>query len=103
MIAILDGKRYNTETAQELGSWSNGLGRSDFNNLSETLYKTPKGAYFLAGSGGAMTHYGESTGNGRIGGSGIIAQTEDEAFEWAQLRLSPEEVEKHFAHLVQEA
>ena len=40
MKAIIDGKRYDTERAPKMAEYGNGLGRSDFRNLDEELYRT---------------------------------------------------------------
>ncbi len=84
MKRIIDGKIYDTETAEELGfdSYSN---PGDFQYWEEGLFKTKKGAFFLAGSGGAMSKYAESRGNGSTGGgSHIMLITKEEAFDWLQ-------------------
>jgi hypothetical protein len=104
MIQIIDGKRYNTETATEVDDYSNGLGRNDFRCVEETLYLTKKGAWFIRYWGGAMTEYAESCGgNARCGGSGIKPITAEEAYEWLEAHANPELVEAHFADRIQEA
>ena len=98
MKQVINGKMYNTETADELHDYSNGLGGRDFRNVEETLYKTKKGAFFLAGSGGAMTAYSESNGNTTWGSSKIIPMDECEAREWAENHDMPaDEITKHCA------
>ncbi len=52
MKAIINGKRYSTETATRVVVWSNGYYENDFHHVEETLYRTPKGAYFLHWAGG---------------------------------------------------
>jgi len=47
MKKVIDGALYNTETAQFLGKWTNGLMQSDFNYMWQGLYKTKSGKYFL--------------------------------------------------------
>jgi hypothetical protein len=49
MKAVIDHIRYNTDTAEKIGSYDNGYAVSDFKHLSETLYKTKSGQYFLHG------------------------------------------------------
>ena len=91
MKKVIEGKLYNTETAEELASWHNGCSYSDFNYCKEDLYRTKKGNYFLHGEGGAMTRYSESCGNNsRCEGEDIIPLTESEAKEWAEGHLSGE-------------
>jgi len=85
MKKVIDGKMYNTETAQEIGTKSSDEGKNDFHYFDEALYKTPRGRFFLAGEGGAMTKYAQSCGgNAYCGGSGIIPLTETEALSWAE-------------------
>jgi hypothetical protein len=40
---IIDGKRYNTETAERVAYYNNGLGSGDFHVFEEYLYRTPRG------------------------------------------------------------
>ena len=49
MKKIIDGKIYNTETAEKIGFYCNG--ESGFGRFHETLYKTQKGRYFTHGEG----------------------------------------------------
>jgi hypothetical protein len=104
MKKVINGKTYNTDTAELIGDWHNGYPRNDFRTCSEELFKTSKGAYFIAGNGGAMTEWGEPCGGtARCGGSGIRPIDEAEALEWAEQHLDAEEVEKYFGHLITEA
>ena len=87
MKKIIDGRMYNTETATELGDFWNGLGASDFNSLSETLYRKKNGEFFLYGEGGAMSKYSQLFGNESCGGEEIIPLTEEQAKHWAEKNL----------------
>lgn len=103
MKKVIGGKVYNTETATLIGEWSYGY-PNDFNYVSEGLYKTPKGAYFMAGEGGANTAYSRPCGqNCWTGSEDIVPMTRQEAFEWAQRYLEPKEFEEEFADLIEEA
>lgn len=62
MKAIINGKIYNTETAVKLGNYEYGI-CGDLNHVYESLYRTKKNAYFLAGSGGVNTRYSRSCGD----------------------------------------
>lgn len=86
MKKVIDGKVYNTDTAEEVGSWDNGGFPGDFNRCEEALYKTPKGAYFLYGSGGARSRWGRSVeaGNAMTSGEDIVALSETEAQTWCE-------------------
>ena len=84
MKKIIDGKIYNTETAERICGYQYGT-PGDFTYCSEDLYKTRKGAYFVAGEGGALTRYSRSTGdNSTTGGEGLRVLPEDEARKWCE-------------------
>lgn len=69
MKKIIDGKLYNTDTATELFAWDNGHNYGDFTFRSKTLYKSPKGTYFLHHVGGPMTDMKKSAGSNSWSGS----------------------------------
>lgn len=103
MKKTIDHKTYNTETAELVGSWSNGLSCTDFGHCSEDLHKTKKGNYFLYGWGGPMSHYSESNGNSTSGGSDIIPMTVEEALNWCEEHGCEDSIEKYFSALVEDA
>lgn len=104
MKKIINGRMYNTETAEEIATWSNSYYPSDFHYCQETLYKTKKGAYFLYGKGGAMSQYSVPVGNnGRGGGSEIRVLTADQAFDWMEENGLTEAAEKEFPDRIEEA
>lgn len=84
MKRIIDGKIFNTETADPIESYSNGLSYRDFRNMSETLYRKKNGEFFLCGEGGPMTKYRERCCDMWSGGKNIIPITKDEAREWLE-------------------
>jgi len=96
MKKIISGKMYNTETAEVIDSWDNGLGYNDFNNIDETLYKKKTGEFFIEGNGGAATKYSVHSGNTSSGSSNIIPLTEDEVKEWLEEHSTAEKYEKLF-------
>jgi hypothetical protein len=104
MKAIIDGKTYNTETAEEICCWHND--ERGFSQCGETIYKTKKGNYFLHGEGGAASAYCERVDNGSIGGSKIIVLTEAEVLarleKWDNSN-SIYAIEKYFSHMIEEA
>lgn len=104
MKKLINGKMYNTETAKEIATWSNSYYSSDFHYCQETLYKTKKGAYFIHGKGGPLSSYARpSGGNGRTGGSDIVAFSKEQAFAWLELHDLTEEAEKEFPDHIEEA
>jgi hypothetical protein len=84
MKAVIKNKLYNTETAKEITSWSNGMSYSDFRFLEETLYQKKTGEFFVLGHGGAMSPYREACTGGYCAGSGIRPLTIKEAKEWLE-------------------
>lgn len=97
MKKVIAGKLYNTETAKLIGEWTNGLGGRELNFLSESLYVTKSGAYFLFGEGGANTKYGVSVGNNSwSGGEQLQPMSPLSAREWAEENLTAEEYNNAF-------
>jgi hypothetical protein len=103
MKTILNGKRYDTQTAEALATWDNGHYLGDFHHCCETLYRTTNGAFFLHGEGGALSAYSQECGNNRGGGADIRPMTREDAFRWAQDRGACEAIEAHFADMIQDA
>jgi hypothetical protein len=109
MKKIINGLRYDTDKAIEVGFYSNlGRGadsRSDFRWFEATLYKTPRsGRFFIAGTGGPMSRFSHSVGqNSWSGGSDLNPMTREEALEFAEQFLDAEEIEKHFAEHIEDA
>lgn len=104
MKKIIEGKIYNTETANEIDTYYSGHPSGDFNRYEETLHKTKKGSYFLSGFGNAMSKYSESCGgNSWSGGSDIIALSEAEAMEWMEEYGDADIMVREFSHALVEA
>ena len=100
MKKIINGKVYNTETAQEVASWSNNLSYRDFNHCEEALYRKKTGEFFLYGVGGPRSPYAKlAETHAWSGGSAIRPLTFDEAREWAEEKLSAEEYESIFGEV----
>lgn len=99
MKLIINGKKYDTDTARKVGYWSNSYGRSDFKWCEETLYCKRTGEYFLYGEGGPMSRYAESCGDGWGSGSRIVPLTYEAARKWAEENLSVEEYEDEFGEV----
>ncbi|BAL84750.1 hypothetical protein SELR_pSRC400990 (plasmid) [Selenomonas ruminantium subsp. lactilytica TAM6421] len=89
MKKIIGGKKYDTETAKELGHKDNINGRdiiacNDMNYQESTLYLKKTGEFFLHRNGGANTPYYDEA---------IEPITEDEAKRWAENAMTVEEYE----------
>jgi len=96
MKRIINGRRYDTDTAKLVGSFESGY-IGDFDWKEEKLYQKTTGEFFLAGEGGARTRWSRRTIDGYSSGEGILPLTLDEAREWAEEHLTQAEVEELFA------
>ena len=98
MKKIINGKKYDTETAKLCASGGNG--RSDFSRCYEELYRKKTGEYFIYGEGGPMSKYSRSIDqNSWSGGEDILPVTEAEAKEWAEKHCTVEEYEEIFGEV----
>ena len=100
MRQIINGKRYDTETARLLATdHGGGYGPSDFHFWEEGLYRTPAGQFFTAGSGGPFSAYGRPGPgqNERHGSCKIRLLTEPEARRWMEQHGTDEEYEAAFS------
>ena len=99
MKKIINGRMYNTDTAELMGEWYNGLSRTDFWYCEEKLYLKKTGEYFLYGRGGARSRWSEWVCNCVGEGEGIIPLTITMAKEWAECNLSADEYEEIFGEV----
>lgn len=96
MKRIIDGHRYDTNSAKEIAFNTEG-NRGDFQFTKETLYRTKSGRYFIFGVGGPGTKYAEEIGQNQwSGGSRIIPVDDDAAQKFAEEHLDADEVEELF-------
>ena len=103
--AIINGKRYNTETADFVASWSNGYSYSDFKHCEEDLYRTKRGSWFTVGSGGPLSGYSRSVGqNSWSGSSDVIRPLDaDEARRWLERHGETAALETYFPDVIEDA
>lgn len=103
MKKIINGKKYDTETAKAVGEWSNAGSWRDFSHMEETLYRKKTGEFFLFGEGGPATKYAVSAGqNSWTGGEKIIPLTYENARQWAEEHLDADEYEAVFGEVVED-
>lgn len=96
MKKIINGKRYDTNTAQKMGAFYH-LDRRDFHYFWETLYRKTTGEYFLYGEGGPASKYAETVGqNEWSGGEKIMPLTVEAAQKWAEEHLTADQYEDIF-------
>jgi len=94
MKKIINGKKYDTETATKIYGNSSGHSFSDFRFCSEALFLKKTGEYFLYGEGGPMSDYGENYGNGRGWGEKITPYSEEDARKWLEINADADTYEK---------
>ena len=104
MKATINGFRYDTDKATEIGYASHGY-QGDFSHWTATLYVTKRAKhFFLAGEGGPMTRWARRVEqNSYSSGEGIVVLSREEALEWAQQNLTVDEIEAGFAADIQDA
>ena len=99
MKKIINGRKYDTDTAELVAEWDNG-DYGDFDFVREGLYRKRTGEYFLYGRGGAQTRYAlacSATNWG--GGEGFAPLAEDEARKWAEEHCDGDEYEQIFGEV----
>lgn len=103
MKKIINGKVYDTSTAQCLGEWSSPYTRSDFKWVEETLYRKRTGEFFLCGKGGPRSQYAKPVGIREWeSGERIMPLTWDEARDWAEEKLSADEYGQVFGEVTED-
>lgn len=97
MKKVINGKRYDTETAKEIAITKSPEGVNDFKHWEEVLYKKHTGEYFLHGFGNAASKYAESCGNSEwTPGEKIIPLTYEAAQKWVEEHCDADEYEAEF-------
>lgn len=99
MNKVIEGKRYDTETAKFLGAAYSDLSPTDFGYWEEELYRTKSGNYFLHGVGGPMSQYAVHAGNSSSGGAVIKPYSMAQAQRWAEDNLTADEYESIFGEV----
>lgn len=104
MKKIINGKKYDTETARLVGEYSNGYALSDFNHVTEELYQKRTGEYFIHGEGGAMSRYAEPyPGGGWQSGERVMPISYAEAQTWVEQYLDADAYEAEFGEVSEDA
>lgn len=107
MQRIIEGKKYDTKTAQLVYGWTNDYPYSDFRTREKTLYRTEKGAWFIHHEGGAMTDMAVSCGNNVRGSESIEAITEEDAYGFLEAHSedteAAEAIQEYFADRIIDA
>lgn len=96
MKKIINGKRYDTETAEQIGFWRTERSVTDFSYCEETLYRKRTGEFFLFGEGGPSSPYAHAAYGMMGAGEAIVPLTEDEAKTWVEQKLDADTYEALF-------
>ena len=104
MKQVINSKLYDTESAEELASYSNHKPKSDFDYVREVLYKTDAGQYFLHADGGAASKHAEKVGNLTTPNEELIPMSDEEALSWCEERqIDGEMVIEEFEDIIEKA
>ncbi len=87
MKKIINGKLYDTATANCVGTWCNTGNDSDFTYCQESLYRKRTGEYFLYGYGGPYSKYAYVHGDDRGYNEVIMPLKYEAAQKWAEEKL----------------
>lgn len=97
MKKIINGKRYDTDTAEFIGKWENIYNSADLQYECEELYRKKTGEFFMYGEGGPASSFAVQTGTTSWSGSCKITPiTEDEAKKWVEENLDGDTYENLF-------
>ena len=99
MKKIINGKKYDTETAPVVAAYEYSY-KSEYDWYREELHKKRTDEFFLYGKGGAGSIYAECISNHEYGpGEEIRPLTPEEAQNWAMERIDVDEYEKIFGEV----
>lgn len=98
MKKIINGKKYDTDTADCLASYEmGGVACNDIHYVAERLYRKKTGEFFLFGEGGAFSVYGSpAVGGGYVAGEAILPLSTAEAKVWAEAHMGADAYEAAF-------
>lgn len=98
MKKIINGTKYDTDTADLIGSFTaGGVCRRDYRYIHEELYRKKNGEFFLFGEGAAGTEYAQpAEGGGYHGGEAIKPLSPIEAEVWAEEQMDADAYETVF-------
>ena len=102
MRQIIEGVLFDTERAAEISKDWEGYA-NDFHHWCETLYLTPRGRWFLACKGGAMSRHALKSVDGWTGSSYIKPIAPSEALAWLEKAGDLGAALAHFGTQIEEA
>lgn len=97
MCKIINGKVFDTTTAEYMCGISCKAYGGDFGWHDTDLYRSARGQWFLAGHGNGSSIWGrEGAGGGYIPGEGIRLLSDDEAREILEAEHMDDLIEEYF-------
>lgn len=97
MRKIINGSRYDTDTAKKMGHWESDQDYTSFYHCEETLYRTKAGKWFIYGMGNAATVYAVRRSDGWTApGEQIVPLSDEIAQKWAFEHLGEEQCDAIF-------
>lgn len=88
MNKVINGKRYDTDKAELVGSSGNGLYPGDLDYYCETLHRKRTGEFFLHMEGGPRSRCAKADGSGWVGGEELRPLAYEDARKWAERSLT---------------
>ena len=96
MKKMINGKRYDTETARYIGSCSSDYSVTNPRYFEESLYLKRTGEFFFFFLGGGMSRYATGVSGSMTGNEKIIPISSEEARRWGKKHLEVEKYEEVF-------
>ena len=91
LTKVINGKTYRSHTAHLIVTLPSPFPKTDNKWHDTRLYRTQRGAYFLAGHGGSRSRWANITPGGARAGEGIEPLSKEEALAYAKYAgLSPD-------------
>ena len=104
MKKIINGKLYNTDTARQVGTWSNSADCSDLSWVEESLYQKKTGEFFLHGQGGPNTRYAQQLESSHwTSGETISLISYESAQKWAEEHLTADQYQAVFGEISEDS
>jgi hypothetical protein len=97
MMRVVNGRRYNTSTAMKICSWGHEGKPRDFRWEETSLYRTPKGAWFVSGEGGPISQWRRRCGDMWGSGDGLNPVAATDARMLLEQHGTAEQCAEYFA------
>ncbi len=106
MNKIINGKRYDTDKAKEIGSWESTWDCGSVDYMSETLYRKRTGEFFLHCERGMRSATAYRFCDNKMASDGsehIVLLAYEQAQGWAEENMTADEYEAVFGEVADDA